>query len=124
MFYAVFMFLNWRAGSNNQPSAWNPYKYCPNGRSKIENCFSLNHEIQKYSVIEDIETHIFCFIEIFIQLTVLEETIIYWLLCVSENPHDYKLNSWYFQNKKSKWFENLNITTLHPSEANRVVENV
>ena len=29
---------------------------------------------------------------------------------VSENPYDYKLHSWYFQNKKSKWFENLNIT--------------
>ena len=36
----------------------------------------------------------------------------------------YKLNSRYFRNENSKWFENLNITTLHPSEANRVDDNV
>ena len=34
------------AASNNRSSAWNPYKYCPNGRSKIENVFLLHHGIK------------------------------------------------------------------------------
>ena len=30
-------------------SAWNPYKYCPNGRSKVEIFFSLNHGIKLFT---------------------------------------------------------------------------
>ena len=53
--------------------------------------------------------------------------IMYWLLWVSENSYDYKLNSPCFQKKKKKkneWFENFNIITPHPYVANRVVENL
>ena len=39
--------------------------------------FWLHHGIKKYNDVEDIKTHIFCSIEIFIQSTVLEKKIIY-----------------------------------------------
>ena len=116
---------NWRAGSNNRSSVRNPCKYCPNGRSMVEKIFRLNHEITiNYNDVEDIKTHISCWIKIFFQSTVLEKKVIYWLLWVSESPYHYKHNSRHFEKKKNKWFENLKITTPHPSGANRVVENV
>ena len=95
---------NWRAGSNNRGWA---------GKTRVSivqtvevrlNFFFVKSRDKKYSDVEDIKTHIFCWIKIFIQSTVLEKKIIYWLLWVSENPYHYKLNSRYFHNKKSKWF--------------------
>ena len=69
---------------------------CPNVRSEVENFFFVKSR----------------------------DKIIYWLFWVSENAYVYKLNSRFFRNENSKLLENFNITTPHPSETNKIVENI